>query len=115
MNRTLLAIPLLFLSATALFAAEETAYAPAKAAPAAPAAASAPAPVPGGESEKAKDWKGLQAQEQWVARLKKQTDGEVRQLSEMRSRVANKYKLDPKKFDEGDYAYDEKTDAFVER
>ena len=112
MKWTLLAISFLFLSAFVSFAAEEKAVVPTKEVP---AVAAATAPVVGAESEKAKDWKGLQAQEQWVARLKKQTDGEVRQLSEMRSRVANKYKLDPKIFEIGGYLYDEKTDSFVER
>ncbi len=78
-----------------------------------PVPASAPAPVV--ESEKAKEWKGLQAQEQWVTRLKKQTEGEERQLSEMRASFAEKFKLDPKKFAAGKYTYDEKKDAFVER
>ena len=102
MNRTLLAIPFLFLSAAVGFSAEENVKA-------------AAAPAPAVESEKAKDWKGLQAQEQWVTRLKKQVEGETKQLTEMRSRTAGKYKLDPKKFDEGGYFYDEKTDSFVER
>ena len=71
-------------------------------------------PVAVVESEKAKSWKGLQAQEQWVARLKKQIDGETKQLSEMRRQVAEQFKLDPKKFDAGDYTYDEKKDLFVD-
>ncbi len=73
------------------------------------------APVARVESEKAKSWKALQAQEQWVSRLKKQIDGETKQLSEMRAQVAEKFKLDPKKLDSGEYTYDEKKDAFVER
>ena len=73
------------------------------------------ASAPPVESEQAIDWKNLQAQEQWVARLKKQTEGEVRQLSEMRNQFAEKYKLDAKKLDAGAYTYDEKKDAFVER
>ena len=75
--------------------------------------AEAPAPIV--ESDAAKDLKSLQAQEQWVARLKKQTDGEVRQLSEMRQQIALKYKLDVRKFEAGEYTYDEAKNVFVER
>jgi len=117
MKRTLLAISFLVLPTSIVLAAEENVTLPAKteSVAAAPAAVPAPPKVPAAESEKAKDWKGLQAQEQWVTRLKKQIDGEVRQLSEMRERVAGKYKLDPKKFETGGYTYDEENDAFVER
>ena len=75
--------------------------------------AEVPAPIV--ESDAAKDLKSLQAQEQWVARLKKQTDGEVRQLSEMRQQIALKYKLDVRKFEAGEYTYDEAKNVFVER
>ena len=79
-----------------------------------PTAAATAAPPVTVESDKAKSWKGLQAQEQWVARLKKQITGETKQLSEMRGQVAEKYKLDPKKLDAGHYTYDEKKDVFVD-
>ena len=81
----------------------------------APAATQKTPPAPRVESEKSKDWNGLQAQEQWVARLEKQIAGETRQLAEMRAKVAAKYKLDVKGFEAGIYDYDKEKDAFVER
>ncbi len=108
MKRSFLVLVLVLACARVAQAAEKTAEAPASASPAAPAASLV-------ESEKARDWKSLQAQEQWVARLKKQIEGESGQLAEMRGQIAQKYKLDPKKFEAAAYTYDEKTDAFIER
>jgi hypothetical protein len=74
------------------------------------------APVlPAGETESAKRWKGIKAQEEWVARLKKQIQGEANQLTEMRAALADAKKLDVKKLEAGLYDYDEKTDAFTEK
>ena len=67
------------------------------------------------ESDAAKQWKELQAQEQWVARLQKQIAGETKQLSEMRAKLAADFKLDPKKLENGDYTYDSKTDQFIDK
>jgi hypothetical protein len=79
----------------------------------APAAAITSAPA--GETEAAKRWKGIKAQEEWVARLKKQIQGETSQLSEMRAALADAFKLDVKKLEAGLYDYDEKTDKFTEK
>ena len=106
MNRSLLAVLFLFMSVTPAQSAEQKAEVP-KQAPAQKAA-----PV---ESEKSKDWKGLQAQEQWVARLQKQVSGETKQLGEMRAKLAAKYKLDVKGLEAGDYDYDTEKDVFLER
>ena len=74
-----------------------------------------PEPAMVSESEASKQWKELQAQEQWVARLKKQIAGETKQLSDMRAALAAAFKLDPKKLESGDYSYNAKTDQFVEK
>jgi hypothetical protein len=88
-----------------------------KALPPPPAAKAPPAsPKPAaGESEAAKRWKSIKAQEEWVARLNKQIKGEANQLSEMRLALADAFKLDPKKLEAGLYDHDEKTDTFVEK
>jgi hypothetical protein len=78
-------------------------------------AAAPPTAVPVVESEAAKKWKGLKAQEEWVARLQKQIQGETNQLAEMRKSLAEAFKLDPKKIEQGLYELDEKTGAFVEK
>ncbi len=74
-----------------------------------------PEPAPAAESDAAKQWKELQAQEQWVARLQKQIAGEIKQLSEMRAKLAQDLKLDPKKLENGDYQYDSKSDQFIDK
>ena len=66
------------------------------------------------DSETERQWKELQAQEQWVSRLNKQVQGETKQLAEMRASISQKFKLDAKKLEAGLYTYDEKKDKFVE-
>ena len=66
------------------------------------------------ESEAQKRLKGIQAQEEWVTRLKKQLDGETNQLKEMRRALAESYHLDLSKLEKGTYKYDEKSGKFVE-
>lgn len=78
-------------------------------------AASPSLSAPSAESEAEKQWKELQAQEQWVVRLKKQVQGETNQLSEMRARLAQQFKLDLKKLEAGAYTYDSKSDKFVDK
>ncbi len=76
------------------------------------AAVTAPAqPV---DSEASKKLTAIKAQEEWVARLKKQLDGETNQLKEMRKSLAESFHLDPLKLEKGDYKYDEKSGKFVE-
>ena len=72
----------------------------------------APAPMP---SEAAQKWKSLKAQEEWVARLKKQIQGETNQLNEMREALAQAFKLDSKKLEMGLYEFDDKSGKFVEK
>ena len=76
-------------------------------------AAEAPAPVV--ESEALQRWKALRAQEVWVEKLKKQLQGELNQLSEMRATLARNFKLDPKKVENGGYEVDENSGKFVEK
>lgn len=66
-------------------------------------------------SEASQKWKGLKAQEEWVARLKKQIQGESAQLDEMRASLAQAFKLDVKKLEAGLYDFDEKSGAFLEK
>ncbi len=73
-----------------------------------------PAPIPTA-SEAAQKWKALRAQEEWVARLKKQIQGETNQLNEMRLALAQAFKLDVKKLEEGLYDFDEKNSKFIEK
>jgi hypothetical protein len=72
---------------------------------------SAPTPDP----EVLRQWKSVQAQEQWVGRLKKQLDNETKQLSSQRAALAQNFKLDAKKLESGLYVYDEKTGQFSEK
>ena len=70
---------------------------------------------PAVETEAAQRWKSLTAQENWVARLKKQVQGEVNQLNEMRQSLAQAFKLDLKKLEAGFYQLDEKSGTIVEK
>ena len=107
---------LILLCCNAVSAADKAPEAAPKKTEAPPTAAIPANPSPAAaDSDSEKDWKSLQAQEQWVTRLKKQIDGEIRQLSEMRGKLAEKYKLDPKKLEAGRYVYDEEKNTFSER
>ena len=71
-----------------------------------------PPPV---ETEAAQKWKHLKAQVDWVTRLKKQVQGEVNQLNEMRQNLAQAFKLDIKKLEAGLYELEEKSGTIVEK
>ena len=70
-----------------------------------------PAPI---ETEVGRQWKALQAQRQWITRLKKQLQGELQRLTGLQKTLAQNYKLDPKKLEDNHYEFDEKTQKFVE-
>ena len=59
------------------------------------------------ESQAAKEWKEIEGQEHWVARLEKQIAGETRQLADMRAAFAKKHKIDLRKIESGHYKYEE--------
>ena len=75
----------------------------------------APAAQPPAESEAQNRWKSLKTQEQWVSRLKKQLDGETRQLNELRALLVKNYELDAYKLENGDYEYDVESQSFVDK
>ena len=67
------------------------------------------------DPEALKKFKAIQNQENWVAHLKKQLDGETSQLNEMRIALAQSFGLDVKKLEKGSYQYDAKSGKFVEK
>ncbi len=67
------------------------------------------------EPEAMKKFKAIQNQEQWVAKLQKQLNGETAQLNEMRSSLAQAFSLDVKKLEKDAYEYDMKSGKIVEK
>lgn len=82
------------------------------------APASAPVPVPAAPavnvSEAQTKFQAIKTQEQWVAKLTKQLEGEKNQLIEMRTGLSQAFSLDPKKLEAGKYVYDTKAGKIVE-
>ncbi len=81
--------------------------------------ASAPAPVPAAPavsvSEAQTKFQAIKTQEQWVAKLTKQLEGEKNQLIEMRTGLSQAFSLDPKKLEAGKYEFDSKAGKIVEK
>ncbi len=65
--------------------------------------------------EAMKKFEAVQNQELWVAKLQKQLDGEISQLNEMRSSLAQSFGLDVKKLEKGEYYFDAKSGKLVEK
>jgi len=83
---------------------------------AAPAAAPAvPAPAQSAVPEALEKFKAIESQVQWVAKLKKQLDGETSQLNEMRRSMAQSFGLDAKKLENDRYKFDARSGKFVEK
>lgn len=82
---------------------------------AASAAVEVPVAAPPAVPEALEKFKAIESQVQWVAKLKKQLDGETSQLNEMRSSMAQSFGLDVKKLENDGYKFDPKSGKFVEK
>lgn len=83
----------------------------AKITPAVEVPVAAPPAVP----EVLEKFKAIESQVQWVAKLKKQLEGETSQLNEMRRSMAQSFGLDVKKLENDGYKFDSKSGKFVEK
>jgi hypothetical protein len=67
------------------------------------------------EPEALSKFKAIQNQKEWVAKLKKQLEGETSQLQEMMNSMSQSFRLDVKKLENDSYEFDSKSGKFVEK